>query len=453
MEYAVSLKKQTRPKGAFRERNMFQYLIHEQSHAALAPARAASDAMQLFFKNPLNPVSLTPLGRAVVAGCELFEHSTRRPGKPEFNIKSTVINGKPVAVTEKVVWQQPFCRLLHFERQVPHPNCDPKLLIVAPVSGHYATLLRGTVEDMLPRHDVFITDWADARMVPLAEGRFDLDDYIDYLISIFHVFGSPFHVAAVCQPSVPVLAAVSLMEEAGDPHVPASMVLIGGPIETRVNRTVINTFAEERGTEWFRRNVITTVPSNYPGYRRDVYPGFLQLSGFMGMNLDRHISAHQDFFLQLLRGDDDGAERHREFYDEYRAVMDLTAEFFLQTIDTVFVNHLLPKGEMTHRGRQVHPSAIRHVALMTVEGEGDDICGVGQTQAAHRLCRNLPDMMREHYTQPHVGHYGIFNGQRFRQEIVPRIGEFILRAQATTPSRSAARKRHMISIKQAAVAA
>jgi poly(3-hydroxybutyrate) depolymerase len=294
------------------------------------------------------------------------------------------------------------------------------------MSGHYATLLRGTVEAFLPNHDVYVTDWVDARMVPLTEGSFDLDDYIDYVISILHALGGDTHVVAVCQPSVPVLAAVALMEADGDPYVPTSMVLMGGPIDTRVNPTKVNDVAEKRGIDWFRTHVITKVPFPNPGFMRDVYPGFLQLNGFVSMNLDRHIEAHKQLFLHLVRGDGDSAQKHKEFYDEYLAVMDLDAEFYLQTVETVFVRHALPKGQMTHRGRPVDPGRIKRTALLTIEGEFDDISGVGQTEAAHRLCANIPPDRRVHYLQPGVGHYGVFNGSRFRSEIVPRISDFVL---------------------------
>jgi poly(3-hydroxybutyrate) depolymerase len=303
------------------------------------------------------------------------------------------------------------------------------------MSGHYATLLRGTVEAFLPNHDVYITDWLDARMVPLSQGTFDLDDYIDYVVSILHFLGGDTHVIAVCQPSVPVLAAVASMEAAGDPDVPRSMVLMGGPIDTRVNPTGVNKLAEARGTDWFRRHVITKVPFPHPGFMRDVYPGFLQLHGFVSMNLDRHIEAHRKLFYNLVAGDGDSAQKHREFYDEYLAVMDLDAEFYLQTVDTVFVRHALPKGRMTHRGRPVEPEKIKRVALMTVEGEHDDISGVGQTHAAHRLCAGIPDSRKVHWLQPDVGHYGVFNGSRFRSEIAPRIADFVLSNNG--PSRAA----------------
>ena len=344
-----------------------------------------------------------------------------------FGIPTTPVRGQRVAVTERVVWSRPFCDLIRFERDLPAgARRQPKLLIVAPMSGHYATLLRGTVEAMLPDHDVYITDWTDARLVPLADGAFDLDDYIDYLISIFHFLKGECHVMAVCQPAVPVLAAVARMEADGDPYSPRSMTLMGGPIDTRENPTAVNELAIERGTEYFQRNVITVVPWPHPGVGRQVYPGFLQLTGFVSMNLDRHMSAHYEFFNHLVDGDGDSAEKHREFYDEYMAVMDLSAEFYLQTVDTVFVRQALPKGQMTHRGKPVDCSKITSCALMTVEGERDDISGVGQTKAAHKLCSGLSEEKRVHYLQERVGHYGVFNGSRFRSEIAPRIRDFIL---------------------------
>ncbi|TIW18943.1 MAG: polyhydroxyalkanoate depolymerase [Mesorhizobium sp.] len=402
------------------------YQLYELNHAVLQPARLYADAVRLFYSNPLNPISHTPLGRSVAATAELFERTTRRYGKPEFGLTKAVVDWKTVDVTERTVWSKPFCNLIRFERSLPAGRKpDPKLLIVAPMSGHYATLLRGTVEAMLPHADVHITDWVDARMVPLSQGSFDLDDYVDYIIDMFHALGPDTHVMAVCQPSVPVLAAVALMEKRGDPFVPSTMTLMGGPIDTRRNPTAVNLLAEEKGIGWFRDNVIMQAPWPVPGFGREVYPGFLQLSGFMSMNLDRHIIAHKDFFMHLVKNDGDNAEKHRDFYDEYLAVMDLTAEFYLQTVDTVFVRHALPKGEMKHRGEAVDPGAIRNVALFTVEGENDDISGLGQTQAAHDLCVNIPADRQAHYMQPAVGHYGVFNGSRFRSEIVPRIVDFI----------------------------
>jgi len=404
------------------------YWFYEMGHASLNPARAIADATRLFFKNPVNPLSHTSFGKSMAATAELFERSTRRYHRPEWGISSTTVGAEKIPVNIECIWQRPFCRLLHFERVFERPprRPQPKLLLVAPMSGHYPTLLRGTVETFLPNHDVYITEWVDARMVPLSEGRFDLDSYIDYIISILHLLGGDVHVIAVCQPSVPVMAAVSLMEADNDPNVPHSMVLMGGPIDTRINSNAVNKLAEQRGLNWFRSHVITKVPFPHPGVMRDVYPGFLQLHGFMSMNLDRHIEAHHNLFLHLVKGDGDSAQKHREFYDEYLAVMDLAAEFYLQTVDTVFIRHALPKGEMTHRGRRVDPSAIKRVALMTVEGENDDISGVGQTEAAHTLCVNIPDENKAHYLAPDVGHYGVFNGSRFRADIAPRISDFVL---------------------------
>ena len=318
------------------------YHLYELNHAAMGPFRAAADATRLYFKNPLNPFSHTPFGRNVAAAAELFERTTRRYGKPEFGIASTTVHGERVPVVERVAWERPFCRLLHFEKMARgNGRPQPKLLIVAPMSGHYATLLRGTVETMLPDHDVYITDWTDARMVPLADGRFDLDDYIDYVISMLHLIGEGTNVMAVCQPSVPVLAAAAIMETRGDRHIPATMTLMGGPIDTRRNPTAVNTLANNHDLDWFRRHVIMPVPFPHPGFMREVYPGFLQISGFLSMNLDRHMEAHRDFFRHLVDGDGDSAEKHRDFYDEYLAVMDLSAEFYLQTVDTVFIRHAL----------------------------------------------------------------------------------------------------------------
>ena len=404
------------------------YWLYEMGHAALNPSRALADVTKLYFKNPLNPLAHTTYGKSMAAAMELFERSTRRYGKPEWGIDSTLVGGERAPIHISVAWERPFCRLLHFERMFCHMprRPQPKVLIVAPMSGHYATLLRGTVEAFLPNHDVYITDWTDARMVPMAQGRFDLDDYIDYVISILHRLGGDTHVIAVCQPAVPVLAATAVMEAADDPYAPRSMTLMGGPIDTRSNPTAVNKLAEERGTDWFRRNVITKVPFPHPGVMRDVYPGFLQLNGFVSMNLDRHLDAHKKLFFELVRGDGNSAQKHREFYDEYLAVMDLTAEYYLQTVETVFVRHALPNGTMTYRGTKVDPSAIRNCALLTIEGENDDISGVGQTEAAHRLCANIPAARKAHYLQPGVGHYGVFNGSRFRAEIAPRIADFML---------------------------
>ena len=406
------------------------YQLYEMLHLAFAPARAVSDAVLHAVKNPFNPLHHTSLGRSIAASAELFERMTRRYGKPMFCLDTTLVDGEEVEIFEEHVWSRPFCGLLHFKRQFagPAPR-QSKLLIVAPMSGHYATLLRGTVEAFLPTHDVYITDWSDARNVPLVEGGFDLDDYIDYLEEMMRHLsavkdGVPLHTLGVCQASVPLICAVAAMEARNDPDVPESMILMGGPIDTRVNPTAVNRLAEQRGIDWFRRHCIHTVPFPHAGMGRQVYPGFLQLSGFMSMNFERHVSAHFEMFNHLIEGDGDSAEKHRDFYDEYLAVMDLTAEFYLQTVERVFIRHEVPLGLLSHRGETIDLKSIRRTALFTVEGEKDDISGVGQTEAALDLCANIPVARKSHYLQLGVGHYGVFNGSRFRAEIAPRIRAF-----------------------------
>ena len=423
------------------------YFWYDAAQLFLAPARLATSMTRLAIENPLNPFGGTQAARTTLAACEVFERATRRYEKPVFGLATTSVAGERVAVTEEVVWTKPFGQVIAFRRaegRRPAPR-QPKLLIVAPMSGHYATLLRGTVEAFLPTHDVMITDWTDASMVPVAAGTFDLDDYIDYVKDMCRALGPNLHVLAVCQPAVPVLAAVARLEAEDDPAIPRSMTLMGGPVDTRRSPTAVNLLAEERGVEWFRRNCIHTVPFGYPGAMRSVYPGFLQLSGFMAMNLDRHVNAHRDMFKHLVRGDGDLAEKHRDFYDEYLAVMDLTAEYYLQTVDTVFVQHSLPKGEMTHRGAPVDLLAVRRCAIMAVEGELDDISGVGQTKAALDLTPNLPADRKVYHLQDKVGHYGVFNGSRFRSQIAPRIADFILThemsAGAARPTAPEAAKR------------
>jgi poly(3-hydroxybutyrate) depolymerase len=403
------------------------YHLFELGHRAISPARAAANSTSYLLRNPFNPFTYTNMGRNTAAAAELLERTTRRYRKPAFGLESTMVKGQRVPIIEQTVWQKPFCNLIRFDKQFPAGTAsnEPRLLIVAPLSGHYATLLRGTVEAMLPFADVYITDWQDARTVPLSDGSFDLDDYIDYVIQMIELFEGDVHVMAVCQPAVPVLSAVAIMETRESPAVPRSLILKGGPVDTRINPTAVNKLAEERGTEWFRRTVITTTPWPNRGHGRSVYPGFLQLTGFMTMNLDRHVTAHKDLFVHLVRGDGESVEKHKQFYDEYLAVMDLTAEYYLQTVEQIFVKHQLPKGEMFHRGQLIDLTAIRRVALMTVEGEKDDITGLGQSQAALHLCTNLSRSRKRHYTQLGVGHYGIFNGSRFRHEIVPRVVAFM----------------------------
>jgi poly(3-hydroxybutyrate) depolymerase len=404
------------------------YNLYEMNHAAIAPWRAVADMGINVLQSTANPWSSTSAARAVGASLELFERATRRFSKPSFGLAETIVDETPVGIHEQVLLHKPFMSLLHFSKVWPagsKPKAQKKLLIVAPMSGHYATLLRGTVEAMLPHFDVYITDWADARTVPVSHGKFDLEDYVDYLVEIFELLGNGVHVMAVCQPSVPVMAAVSLLNTRGDSFAPSSMILMGGPIDTRRNPTAVNKLAKEKGVDWFRKNVIMNVPFPHAGFMRDVYPGFLQLTGFMTMNLDRHMHAHRQLFWHLVEGDEESADRRTEFYDEYMSVMDLTAEFYLQTVDRVFVNHDLPCGSYLHRGVLVEPARITKTALMTIEGERDDISGVGQTEAAHDICSGLPAEKKEHYLQLGVGHYGVFSGSRFRNEIVPRIVDFV----------------------------
>jgi poly(3-hydroxybutyrate) depolymerase len=400
------------------------YYLHEMQRAAITPMRLMAEAVQQVYTHPWVPAAYTGFGRSVAAACELLERTTRRYKKPEFGLKFTEVEGKKVAVEEEVVYADPFCELLHFKRDTG-PRKDPKVLLISPMSGHHATLLRGTVEGLLQAHDVYITDWVDARLIPLAEGRWDLDDYIDLLIDFMRKLGPDLHVIAVCQPSVPALAAISIMSAAKDPLRPRSMTLMGGPIDTRHNPTQPNHLAMNRSLSWFERNVVHVVPVNHPGRGRRVYPGFLQLTGFMTMNLDRHVDAHVKLFNHMIKGDGDSVAQHKEFYDEYLSVMDLPAEYYLQTIQLVFQEHALPKGEMVSRGRAIDLSSIEDVALMTVEGEKDDISAIGQTWAAHLLCDKLPSEMHHHRLQPSVGHYGIFNGRRWREEILPDVTQFI----------------------------
>ncbi len=402
------------------------YHLYELNQAAAAPLNAAAGFSQIFWTHPRNPLSTTALGRTMAASMEIMERTTRRFRRPEFGITEAKIGNRKVAITETAIWSKAFCRLLHFKKSSSaNGKTLPKLLMVAPMSGHFATLLRGTVEAMLPFADVYVTDWIDAREVPAAQGQFDLDDYIDYLFEMLAVLGPETHVMGVCQPSVPVLAAVALMSARKDPNLPQSMILMGGPIDTRRNPTVVNHYAVERGVDWFRGNSIVEVPFMHPGHGRLVYPGFMQLSGFVAMNLERHVDAHRELYWHLVEGNVAKASKQKEFYDEYLSVMDLTAEFYLQTVEQVFIKHALAVGGFVHRGTRVDPTAISRTALFTVEGERDDISGVGQTQAAHELCKNIPASLRGHHLQTGVGHFGVFNGSHFRRETVPKLVAFM----------------------------
>lgn len=400
------------------------YPLYEMNHAALQPIRCLTNASLAFWQNDGNPLSGTQFGRATTASLEMLERATRRYEKPSFDIGATLVEGTKFVVTEEIVWQSPFCNLINFTKQ-GFKTPQTKMLMVAPMSGHFATLLRGTIEEMLPHYDVYVTDWMDARDVPVAAGRFDLDDYTDTVITMLHHLKTRAHVMAVCQPSVPVLAAVALMNEAEDDLAPLSMVLMGGPIDTRRSPTAVNKLAEEKGSAWFRNNMTMRVTGPHAGVGREVYAGFMQLGGFLSMNMERHLKAHRDLYRSLVDGVDEDAERHRIFYDEYMAVMDLTAEFYLQTVDRVFIHHNLPNGTYMHRGKLVNPAAITKTALLTIEGERDDISGLGQSEAAHELCPNIPETMKLHHLQMGVGHYGVFSGKKFRAEVAPLIVKFL----------------------------
>ena len=399
------------------------YQAYQANDDVLAPIRLMAEATRGLLTQPWPFISDNPFVRSIAAACEMVSRSGIRHQRPDFGIAETIVDGRTVAVTEQPVVRHPFCTLLHFAKD--SAVVQPRILVVAPLSGHFSTLLRGTVETLLTDHDVYITDWTNARNVPLVYGRFDLDDFIDLVIGFLHELGPQTHVIAVCQPSVPVLAAVALRAADADKARPSSMTLMGGPIDTRRNPTKPNLLATSRPLEWFERTVIETVPARYPGAFRRVYPGFLQLAGFMTMNLDRHVTAHFDHYKHLVRGDGESAAAHRRFYDEYTSVMDLPADFYLQTIERVFQEHALPLGTFTSRGRKVEPSAIEQTALLAVEGENDDICAVGQTSAALDLCTGLPAAKKRHHVQPKVGHYGVFNGQRWRREIYPKVRDFI----------------------------
>ncbi len=392
------------------------YSLYEAQHAWLTPFRLIAEAQRGWFVHPFMLWADQPLAKQIAASNDLFLRVTQRYEKPEWRIAGADI---------EVALKKPFCRLLHFKPVTPRTRAAPKILVVAPLSGHHATLLRDTVRTLLAEHEVWVTDWVDARLVPLAAGPFHLADYVDYVREFIGLLSPDAHVISVCQPTVPVLCAIALMAEAREPHAPKSMVMMGGPIDARKSPTAVNNLAMTRPLSWFERHVIHRVPAKYPGYHRRVYPGFLQHLGFVAMNPDRHLNAHYDYFNHLLEGDDDSAERHREFYDEYNAVIDLPAEYYLDTVKAVFQDFALPKGRMFVRDRLVRPQTIRDTALLTIEGELDDISGNGQTEAAHLLCLNIDRTRREHYLAPRVGHYGIFSGRRWREMVYPRVREFI----------------------------
>ena len=401
------------------------YELHELHKRMTAPLVAWADTNRKLFTNPYSPFAYHPLSRTFAASHELLARVMGSYEKPAWGIDHVQVAGEQVPVSIEPVLKKPFCTLQHFRKAMDKPG--PKLLIFAPLSGHHATLLRDTVRTTLQDFDVYITDWVDARQVPLSQGPFHLDDYVDYCIEFIHLLSPGLHVMSVCQPTVPVLAAVSLLAQSNDPALPRTMVMMGGPIDTRRSPTVVNEFAMGRSHSWFEDKVIHRVPFNYPGYMRRVYPGFLQHLGFVAMNADRHIDAHRQFFNHLIVGDGDSASAHRRFYDEYNAVLDMPAEYYLDTIKVVFQEFALPKGKMTVRGAPVRPEAIKTAALFTIEGELDDISGNGQTEAAHVLCRSIPSEKRRHLLARGVGHYGIFSGRKFRESIYPQLRDFLRR--------------------------
>nr|WP_294849251.1 polyhydroxyalkanoate depolymerase [uncultured Sphingomonas sp.] len=403
------------------------YDAYEVQRSLLTGASKLANLGAGWLNNPANPFGYSSMGPMVAAGLSVFASASAPRGKPAFGLIKTMVGKKEVAVDEDVIVRRPFGNLIRFRKDVEDKG-DP-LLIVAPMSGHYATLLRGTVERMIPKHDVFVTDWADAKMIPTEAGKFDLDDYVDYLIEFMEAIneetGERPNVLAVCQPSVPAFAATAIMNADKNPARPKTLTMMGGPVDTRKAPTAVNTLATERPHVWFQQNVIATVPMIYPGSGRKVYPGFLQLAGFMTMNLGSHLISHWEMFKHLVVGDDESADATRKFYDEYLSVCDMTAEFYLQTIDVVFQTHALPKGEYMHRGKRVDPSAITDTALLAIEGERDDISGIGQTRAALDLAPKLAADKKQYLLAKDVGHYGIFNGRKWREKIAPVVEKFI----------------------------
>jgi len=403
--------------------NSLYYLL-ESARANLSPVRYGIIAGQEWFENKYNPLYHTEFAQTMRATLELAERLTRKYTKPEFGITSAQVNGKKYDVEESIILKKPFCNLVHFDKKA-YTGRQPKLLIVSPMAGHHATLLRATVQEMLIYSDVYITDWIDASQVPLSDGSFDMDDFIDYTIEFIKTCGPDLHVMAVCQPTVPVLAATAIMSKNKDKFTPNSIILMGGPVDARKSPTKLGEFAEDMSSEWFEHNTISTVPPNYPGRGRKVYPGFLQLMGFVGLNWQKHIDSHLEMFQLFLTDDDAHADIKKSFYDEFLSVMDLPAEFFLQTIEEVFHKFSLARGKLVSRGRHVDTSCITTTALFGIEGEKDDIAGIGQTKASLDICTGIPDKRKEYLLQPEVGHYGVFSGSRFRKFIAPRIGAFI----------------------------
>jgi len=400
------------------------YNAYELQRTMLSGAAAWASITSELLSNPVLPFGYGGLSSVTASALNVFAHAAAPRGKPEFGIDMVKVNGKKHLVTESIVKEKPFANLLCIRRD-GLPKDAPRLLIVAPMSGHFATLLRGTVERMLENAVVYVTDWADAKLVPTEVGSFDLDDYIDYVIEFLEFIGPGTHILAVCQPSVPTLAATAVMAGDGNPNCPASLTMMGGPIDTRESPTSVNDVAMQQPIGWFERNVVATVPLSYPGAGRKVYPGFLQLAGFMSMNLGTHLKSHYAMFKHMVAGDGDSADATKAFYEEYRSVCDMTAEFYLQTVANVFQQHSLPKGTFVHRGKVVDLGAIKHTAILAIEGEKDDISGIGQTKAALHLSTNLPEERKKYFMAKNVGHYGIFNGSKWRNNIAPVVEEWI----------------------------
>ena len=422
------------------------YQLYETQRAFMAPFSEFASASAKLYNHPLSPFVHTPMAQRISAGLDLMHRLAKDYEKPQFGISSATVGGIEVAVQQQTALEKPFCRLLRFKRFTDNPvaldqmKSQPTVLVVAPLSGHHSTLLRDTVRSLLHDHKVFITDWTDARMVPVDAGPFHLDDYVAYVQEFIRHVGPHAHVMSVCQPTVPVLAAVSLMASRGE-ATPLTMTMMGGPIDARRSPTAVNNLAMDKSFQWFENNVIYRVPQNYPGAGRRVYPGFMQYSGFVAMNPDRHVTSHYDYFLDLVRGDEESAESHREFYDEYNAVLDMPAEYYLDTIKKVFQEFALVNGSWVSDGQPVRPQDIRHTALLTVEGELDDISGAGQTKAAHDLCSGIPAEHRFHYDAVGAGHYGIFSGRRWREMVYPRVRSFIAdydKSTVTAPRAKAA---------------
>ena len=408
------------------------YQLYESQRALMAPFSEFASASAKLYNHSLSPFSKLPMAQRTAAGFELVHRLSKEYEKPQFNITSASVAGVDIAVQEQVAMKKPFCRLLRFKRFTDDPKAldtmkgQPSVLLVAPLSGHHATLLRDTVKSLLQDHKVYVTDWTDARMVPLAEGPFHLDDYVGYIEEFIRHIGPEVHVISVCQPTVPVLAAVSLLASRGEPT-PRTMTMMGGPIDARKSPTAVNELAVDNSHRWFEQNVIFEVPSNYPGAGRRVYPGFLQHAGFVAMNPNRHAASHYDYFRDLIQGDESSVEFHRQFYDEYNAVLDMPADYYLDTIKIVFQDFALVNGTWVVEGEAVRPQDITATALLTIEGELDDISGAGQTQAAHELCTGIPTQRHFHYDAMGAGHYGIFSGRRWREEVYPQVRDFITR--------------------------